>query len=204
MKFSDLKTKYDGLPLSEIETAIHALQAAEMDSHRQYIAALFYLEHTGRYKDNKAYAKADFETYIREVFNLSPQKYRESRLLYVKFPVEAEKYGVGYVARAAKRCGADKLPTIFNALKREEKKRQTPVSSEVKDAILDANARPKPTITYIDWQERYRQVAEENGLLKQELAEKEKQIAKLQAALRMASAPHPYASKPLVPAERRM
>lgn len=186
MKIADLKAKYDAIPLSEIETTIHALQSSEMDSHRQYIAALSYLEHTGRYKDNKAYAKADFETYIREVFNLSPQKYRESRLLYVKFPAEAEKYGVGYVARAAKLCGADKLPTIFNALKREESKRKVPVSSEVKDAILDANARPKPVITYINWQERYRQAAEENGALKVELAEKERQIEKLQAALKIA------------------
>lgn len=183
MKIADLKAKYDALPLSEIETTIHALQSSEMDSHRQYIAALSYLEHTGRFKDNATYARADFETYIQEVFNLSPQKFRESKLLYVKFPVEAEKYGVGYVAKAAKVCGTDKLPAIFNALKREEVKSNAPVSAKVKDTVLDANARPRPVVTYINWQERYRQVAEENNVLRAELAEKEKQIAKLQAAL---------------------
>lgn len=92
----------------------------------------------------------------------------------------------------SKRCGADKLPAIFNALKREERKRRAPVSSEVKDAILDANARPKPLVTYTNWEKRYRQVAEENGLLKQELADKDKQIAKLQAALENAKGKGAY------------
>ena len=183
MKIDDLKARYDSVSITNIETSIHALQAAETDSHRQYIAALFYLEHTSRYKDNKAYAHADFDTYIREVFNLSPLKYRESKLLYVKFPVEAEKYGVGYVARAAKRCGSDKLPAVFNCLRREEAKRKTPVSSEVKDAILDANAKPRPRVSYINWQERYNEAMEENTILKAELAEKDRQIAKLKATI---------------------
>jgi len=183
MKINQLKAKYDSKPIADIEAAIRACQSDELTAHRKYIGILAYLEHTGRFKENPVYAKADFDIYLRECFDISMTKFRESKLLYVKFPDQAEKYGIGFVSRAAKQCGQDKLPIIFNALRREENKRSTPVSSEVKDAILDAHARPKKVIRYINWEARYREAAEEIQVLRAELAEKDKTIERLRAAL---------------------
>ena len=60
IKIEDLKRKYDGVNINELENAAKGNQHEMREAQVEMVKILYYLECTKRYKENKRYAKATF------------------------------------------------------------------------------------------------------------------------------------------------
>lgn len=184
MNLNQLKEKYDGKQITDIEAIAKTASASQEAQHKEFIGALFYLENTKRFRENANYKAATFADYVSGVYGVSVQNYNRSRLAYFRFPVETEKYGAGIIGKVVSRCGSESVPMVVKALDKERKpqpdKIQEVIGKYAKTHLKKRPARPS-----------YPELERENIQLKKRLQEAQatmkqqaEQIEKLKSTVR--------------------
>lgn len=117
-KLAELKQQWDGKPIVEIENRIHSAHTNCKKWQKTIAELLFYLEKTSRYRENKAYKDKFFEDYIQDQYGIKMPMYLNWRMVFIKFPVEAEEFGTGTVVEIIKKVGPDKVHTVCEHIRR--------------------------------------------------------------------------------------
>lgn len=144
MKLDELKTKYSGKKISAIEKVADSAFSQSVEGRKSFILALYYLERTSRFKENKIYTKASFDSYIRDRFNLLPHNYHAERKAFIAHPVEVKALGIGDVVKVMKKCGPLKVPQVLEAVKKASEGRKSPLPREKRHEIYKKFAKPVP------------------------------------------------------------
>jgi len=139
MLIEELKKKYDGKPITEIETGCKKLAEKSSSNRKDFILGLYYLERTKRFKENPVYVHSTFEVYIRATYNLRYTTYNKERFGFIAHPSAAQKWGVGLISKIQHVCGAGKVPGIVEKIEMQKN-----ITHEQIDRIITANAKDRP------------------------------------------------------------
>ena len=192
--YEELKKKYDGKNISEIESEIDSAQASGIQMKARETEALHYLS-KGRFRENQTYKDSTFQTYMLNRFNIRYETYIKNLKAFNWFPKETEKYGVGLVAKVQEKC-KEKAETVFKKLDELGDRRKTPVPHKKIEEVIAKHEKPvppkepkAPTPTredvgrqrevIVDLNEVIRQKDEQIKKLKDAVVEKDKIIAEL-------------------------
>jgi hypothetical protein len=137
--FEEIAQKYDGKSITTIETMIKTSADKHSYHRKEFILALFYLERTNKYKENKTYKDETFKRYISDMFNLSYSGYNKERFAFITVPEAAEKYGVGVIDRIASSCGSHKVTDVVKQIDTKKSVKRAEINK-----IIEKNAKPKP------------------------------------------------------------
>ncbi len=182
MTKEELKQKYDGKKIGEIEKEISENRGLSFTAQREITYALCYLRMSGRFKENPQYKNSSFETYLKGQFNMRLTTYMENEHAILFYPEVAEKYGVGLVAKVRRQCGVRKEKQIFKEI--EESQGKAHINQAKIEAIIKKHSKPKePKAPAIDWQAKYEAEAEAHRETKRQLKEAREQIERLKATV---------------------
>lgn len=183
MKIDDLKKKYDRDPIEQLEKEAGRNLSASVKQRKVFILMLYYLDRTSRFRENPRFKKATFEEYISDMFRLRPTTYNKERMAFVSHPSEAEKLGVGVVAKVRHKCGslnAGKVLKEIQAIK-------NPSRDKIEAVIRENSREPKPKAPKkVTTAELEREIAAKDKIIADQNAtikEQYEQIQKLKAAL---------------------
>lgn len=139
-KLDELKKKYDALKIDEIETKATRELKTGLKHRKEFISALYYLERTGRYQENKRYKSATFWSYIYDTYAMRKNTYQKERLAFIGNPDATEKYGVGVVTKAREKCGPIKMNQVFKEL---DAKPMASITPKVIESVIDHHKKPE-------------------------------------------------------------
>jgi len=139
-KLDELKKRYDGLKIDEIEVKATKELKTGLKHRKEFIWALYYLERTGRYKENKRYKASTFSIYIYDTYAIREGTYTKERYAFIGNPVETEKYGVGVVSKAREKCGPIKMNQVFKDL---DSKPIATITPKVIESVIDQHKKPE-------------------------------------------------------------
>jgi hypothetical protein len=154
MNLKELKAKYDGKTIGEIEKGAGDDYTLSTEARRNFIQVLFYLQQTERFRQNKKYKEVGFTYYLRDRWNLTLTAYYREKFVFLNFPAEAERHGVGTVARIHRKCkaGVEGTKKVLDLIDKEEKKAKKPLPAAKVDKIINKfedKAPAKPPITKV-------------------------------------------------------
>ena len=170
----------DKKPIAEIERIIESHKESSRQAQLKMYESLEYLRTTSRYKENKAYTKSTFWTYIEDRYNIRPTTYRESVKAYLKYPDEAVHYGVGLVSKVLRQCGPLKAKSVFDQLTAQN----TMKRPEIEKIIAKNTSPSKIEKTYVDWRAMYEAEKAAHETTRAELNFAQKKINELTAQVR--------------------
>jgi len=187
----ELKAEYDSKSITEIEQEAKKTQGKAKEIHAEFIEILFYMERTGRYKENALYKNTGFPQYIEFQFGIRWATYHETRLALGNFPDFSKKYSPALVTSIKSKCGAKKTPAVIKQIEAKQAKRKTPLVREEIQEIVDKYrkpvvVRPKPDIRLLKDQAIVaEQTVKEQGKV---ILTKDEQIVKLKATVKRLTA----------------
>ncbi len=175
-----LKAKYDQKSITEIEQEMDKAKSLSLESRRDFIKTLFYLDSTKRFRENPTYKKATFAVYIGYRFHLRMGTYQKEKVAFLAHEEQAMTYGPGLVNKVRTECGPTKVNLVFSKITPED-----PVQKIEK--VIRTHAKPKPKkaekkraeIPSAIEQSLRTRILELEALLQ----EKDEQIAKLKATV---------------------
>jgi hypothetical protein len=132
MNLSELKKLYDGKSVTELEKDASDNHQLSTQSRKEFIQVMFYFQQTERFRQIEKFKKSDFASYLRDRWNMTMSQYHNERNIFLNFPAEAEKYGVGIISRIRRKCqlGVEGTRRVLDEIKKEEDKAQKPLSAE--------------------------------------------------------------------------
>jgi len=184
MDYEAIRRKYDKKNIGRIEIECSRKGEISMATRIQQIEILIYLQRTGRFKENKRYAGSTFYRYLTDRFNILPGTFEKERRAILGYPEEVRVHGLGLVAKIQERCRQPEK--VFEEIKRFQDARKNPVKREQIEDIIVAHSKPiklLPPQPPLPTRSELSGLQEENKRLKELLAERDEQIAKLKAAL---------------------
>ncbi len=146
----DLKEIYDELPIAKVEKTAISCQTSAKNIRKKFIEVLYYLQFTSRYKENKKYKNATFESYIYDQYHLRITSFDKEKIAFLLYPKQAVNLGPGIITKVRAKCGVLKTPKV---LKEIQASQQTPAKIE---KIIEKYAKPvkptpvKPSISHIE------------------------------------------------------
>lgn len=177
----ELRKVLDSKTISQIEDGAKEAMATSMATRREFIETMYYLERTGRWKENVRFREASFGTYLRDIYMLTIGTYDQERIAFIKHPLESNEFGIGTVVNARKRCPALEVPKVFEEIRAVQQKTGRPANHIAIGKIIEGHARPvAKNAAIIPKTELYRQVAE----MKATLLEKEQKIKEMVSQIR--------------------
>ena len=182
MTKEQLKKKYDGKKIGDIEREIGQKLGLAFETQREMVLALSYLRMSGRFKENAQYAKSSFETYLKGQYNMRLGTFLEKERAVTYHPEIAKQYGIGLVAKVHRKCEVRKEATVFSEIKALGDK--GPVKQARIETIITKHS-PAPSVKppVIDWHPKYEAEAKAHRETKKLLIEAKKQIEKLKATV---------------------
>jgi len=117
----NMKVKYDKQPINIIETAIETAKNASLESRRDFIHTLFYLDQTKRFRENPSYKKATFAVYIGFRYHLRPTTYQKEKIAFLAHEKHTLIYGPGLVSKIRNECGPTKVDEVFSKITPDDK-----------------------------------------------------------------------------------
>ena len=135
--------KFEKMTIIEIENEIKSKNILSLEARKESILALLYLKRSGRYKENKLYAKSSFKNYLLNFYNIREKTFNESARAFDKFPKESVKYGVGLVSKVKRKCGAKKEKEVLKEIKAADKKAKKPIERAKIDEIIYKHSKPE-------------------------------------------------------------
>ena len=139
---SKLKKKYDRKSLNEIEKSIDGFNTKSHENRKAFIFLLYYLKCSTRYKEDKRYKTASFETYINERHNIGLRKFRDEHKMFVKYEPEAKALGVGVLVKIERKCTAKKVPVVLKKIAAIEKEVKRPLDRQQINSVIWDNRKP--------------------------------------------------------------
>lgn len=180
IKIEDLKRKYDGVNINELENAAKGNQHEMREAQVEMVKILYYLECTKRYKENKRYAKATFGEYVDGMFALREGTYREWKRAILHWEEEVLKHGVGLPAKVVSFCGSLKAPKIFAEIDKiiaDAKKDGPSVRDKIEKLIYGNSKKISKSVT--DYKAMYEREFAAHEITKAKLKEAGKIIVEL-------------------------
>lgn len=180
MTKEELKKKYDPKSIKEIEAIIKGEMGNLRDAQYLIIEVLFYLEVSGRWKENPDYKTATFKQYLSGMLNMKYATYKEMFRAYNNFRSEVKRFGVGLVAKVKRECGALNEKRVLSEIKKAQPEGK-PINQQKIEQIIKKNStqRKKEPQPYVDWKNKYITEAEAHNETKKELREARAQIERL-------------------------
>ena len=111
-----MKVKYDPKSINVIEAAIETAKNASLESRRDFIHTLFYLDQTKRFRENSSYKKATFAVYIGFRYHLRLATYQKEKIAFLAHEKHTLIYGPGLVSKIRTECGPTKVDEVFSKL----------------------------------------------------------------------------------------
>lgn len=192
MNIKDIKKEFDNKKIIEIERSADASAQKAISGRKEFIRALYYLEHTGRYKENATYKNAKFDKYLNDRFCMRLTTYESERWTFVNFPDESETIGKiyagpGLVASIKKKCGTKKVAAVLGEIKKADGARKTPLTRDGIQKIIDRHRKPARTanksLSAVVLEKKYDKIKDENIRLHKTIKEQNEQIGKLKATV---------------------
>ena len=188
MQIKDQLAKtYKDKSLKAVEDDARENQDKSMQHRRDFILALYYLQFTGRFRENLAYKKETFESYINDIFHLRIGTYNEERWAFIKYEDAAKTHGPGLVTEIKRKCGHGNVRKVIAEIDTAEKKSTAPLSKSKKEKIIFKNALPekeKPRSEPKKVIEQKLDIAVENyRMANSTIKTKDEQISKLKSAV---------------------
>ena len=119
------KSKYEKTTIGDLERQVEEQNRLARGAQKEMIEILIYIKTSGRWKENKRYERATFNTYIFDRFSIRPGTFMEMQAAFVKFPEQSIEYGVGLVSRVIRECGRVKAKAVLNELDETKGKLKT-------------------------------------------------------------------------------
>ena len=141
-RMTDLK-QFETMTIVEIESKIKSNNMLSLEARKESILALLYLKRSGRYKENKLYAKSSWKNYLLDFHNIRENSFNESARAFDKYSKEACKYGVGLVAKITRECGVKKEKEVLKEIKDTQKKLKTPIKRAKIKEIIYKHSKPE-------------------------------------------------------------
>lgn len=159
MTKEELIKKHSKDNVQELERWVDANVSLNHKCQAEMYGILYYLEFSKRYKENQAYKKSTFETYLMDRFNIRRGTYDKNVMAYMRYPDEAQRFGVGLVAKIRSECGAVKTDVVFKELKELEKRSKKPLSRDTISKVIDKHRKPRQKKAETDWKTMYNRKA---------------------------------------------
>lgn len=173
-----LKAKFDPMPIQDIEAVVEMHSQAMAKAQFDMVSDLFYLERTARFKENPQYAKASFDTYLKDRFDMTVSKYRNWRKALDLYYDVVEDVGIGPVVEGIRK--SEKITRqVIDEYREAAPKLDT---LRKKKVLFDQTTKkrfPKEGNASIRVCANCLHLEKENMALKKELAEARCQIEKL-------------------------
>ena len=190
-----LKAKYDGQPLSTIETDISKFKKELYTSQKSMVDALWYIEKLERHKEDPAYRKSSFSTYLEDRFSMKLGTYFGLRRAYHNFEAEAVKYGPGLIQSIGEKCGSERVRAVLSEINLKDSKLKKPITRTQMQVIIDRNLKaktkaedPKPEP---DWRAKFEAEHRLRMVAQSDLKEAREQIRRLRdTVLRLKAKQH--------------
>lgn len=120
------------------------------------IEALFYLERTGRFKENPRYKKSTFADYIKYEFSLNENGYHKLRFAFFTYPKESLKYGPEVITAIQSHCGTAKIKKVLAVIEKKDKELKHQIVNEQIKEIINKHALPKQLPkSKVDFEQKY-------------------------------------------------
>lgn len=151
-----MEAKYSKATIGDLEAQVEEQNRLARGAQKEMIEILIYIKTSGRWKENKRYERATFNTYIEDRFNIRPGIYMEMQTAYVKFPKHTVEYGVGLVSKVMRVCGRRKAKAVLEKLDETKKQLKTELKRAKIEQIIQSNReKPKVEKKVIDWRAKY-------------------------------------------------
>lgn len=145
---------FDKMGINDIESVVFRGKEGEVDSQRSYMQALSYLETSKRFRENPTYSKVAFKDYLAHRFNMKFVDYSTMKTIYIQYPEEAAKHGVGFIVEVQKLVGKKKLPEALQAIADTQKERKRTLPLDKKREIVSKMA-PESEQARVNWKAMY-------------------------------------------------
>lgn len=191
----ELKKKYDTRSISQIENEAAHEKDLELKHQKSFIRALYYLDHTKRFRENPRFKNSSFDEYIKTMFDISPGWYKRLKIAFIGYPEQTEKFGPRTTYEIHDKCGPVRAAVAYKELETVPLKKATPGFVE---KVIAKHEKPelkakreetvvaKPTVESL-----LRQLSQKDEIIAEQertILEQHEQIKKLKAALRAAKA----------------
>lgn len=177
-----LSEKYNNKTIAELESVAKTSLSTLKEAQIEMISVLYYLKTTGRFKENKRYAKSSWTTYIEEFIGMRSGTFDEHVRAIINYPEEVKKHHIGLVSKISAKCGAAKAPKVFGEINKliESTHKEGPAIKDKIDKIINANLKhPVLTKTHNDWEGMYKRELAAHDLTKKTLKEANDKIKEL-------------------------
>lgn len=165
--FEEMKRKGSKKSIAKIEAEVDKCKRDEKAALFEMTKWLFFLERSGRWRENKIYKKSSWIRYLNDRFMLREGTYIDMKNSFFLFPDMAMVYGPGLVSKVITKDGAENALAVFDKIKNLKKPTRDAI-----ERIIDANAKPAPPIS----KETMSNLRAENSRLKEEIRELKEEI----------------------------
>jgi hypothetical protein len=182
-----LAEKYSKQTIAELESVAKTSLTNMKEAQIEMISVLYYLKTTGRFKENKRYAKSSWTTYIEEFIGMRSGTFDEHVRAIINYPEEVKKHHIGLVSKISAKCGAAKAPKVFTEINKliEASHKEGPAIKDKIDKIINANLKyPVLTKTHNDWEGMYKREMAAHDVTRRELAEANIKVKELTEQVR--------------------
>lgn len=166
----------DKKSIVELEAAVKNNLSSQKSAIMEATKVLSYLRTTKRYKENKRYAKEQFETYLEDLFGVRMGTFREW-MRAIPFEAEARAFGIGLVSKTLRQCGPVGAKKAFMEVSKiEDVKSGKSIPKAKIEQIIVNNRDPRRMAAYerkvsTDWKALYVAERTAHDATKQRLAE---------------------------------
>jgi len=182
----ELKKRYDGKTITELETMAKSSHTAIRERQSDLVCVLYYLKASGRYKENRRYAKVTFWEYLEDVFSIRKNTFIQWANAVINWPDEVKKHGIGLVTKVASNCSATKRMQAFKAIDKlvsETAKEGPALREKIENVINTYRAKPPIKKSITDWRAMYEREAHAHTATKGKLREAYAEIVQLKAQI---------------------
>ncbi len=142
MKIKEIVKEFEAKAIKTIEKVVDEAIKTMTGGRYERIKALFYLSHTGRFRENKIYKDSSFDRYILDRHLITVGTYENEKWAFLRFPDESQKRGPGIISSIKNKCGAGKVKKVLGEIKTAEGNRKTAIPRTKIQEIIDKNAKP--------------------------------------------------------------
>lgn len=185
----DLKKKYDGKDLAEIEAMVRDLMSRGRENFVEMVEVLIYLKASKRYKQNPRYARETFSVYVEDLFGILPGTFMQWQKAVGEFPEETKIHGLGLVAKISRICGGQRAKIVFREITTlEEVRTNKGVPREKIAKIIEKNKNSRAPVKkehvdyralYLEEQRAHKDTQTKLHAAHKKIEELERQVAKL-------------------------
>lgn len=185
----EMEARYSNMNISTLEDEVRNGMKDYREGLIKVTEILIYLKTTGRYKENKRYAREPFSVYLEDNFSIRPGTFQNQERAVLLFREESKEHGIGLVSKTLGMCGQQRAKIVFNEIESTEAKANKPLSRAKIEKIIEQHRDPRRKVKVkdiVDWKGMYEtekaahdKTKEVLRMAKKRIEELEEQVGKL-------------------------